>query len=156
MTTYAGKLDGEGLRLAMVVSRFNEFISERLLQGALDAAERHGVAPGDTDVVWVPGSFEIPVVARRLACSGRYQAIVCLGAVIRGATAHFEYVAGEAASGIAAVTRETGLPVIFGVLTTETVEQAMERAGGKGGNKGFQSAVSAIEMANLLRELPQG
>lgn len=154
MNTYEGTLDGRDLRLAIVVARFNDLISERLLAGALDALRRHSVRDEDIDVVWVPGSFEIPAAARRLACTRRYDAIVCLGAVIRGATAHFDYVAGQAASGIAAVGHETGVPVIFGVLTTDTIEQAIERAGTKAGNKGYDAAVSAIEMANLFKLLP--
>lgn len=151
---YEGKLLGAGLRFGLVVSRFNEFISRKLLEGALDALGRHGVAPEDIEVAWVPGAFEIPLVARRLAESGRYQAIICLGAVIRGATPHFEYVAAEVAKGIALVGLETGVPTLFGVLTTDTIEQAIERAGTKAGNKGFDAALAAIEMANLLRQLP--
>ena len=154
MKTYEGTLDGRDLRLAIIVARFNDLISERLVAGALDALRRHNVPDDAIDVIWVPGSFELPTVARRLACSRRYHALVCLGAVIRGATAHFDYVAGQAASGIAAVGRETGVPAIFGVLTTDTIEQAIERAGTKAGNKGYDAAVSAIEMANLLKVLP--
>lgn len=155
MTTYEGVLSGADLRIAIVVARFNELIGERLLAGALDALKRHGVAEDAIDLAWVPGSFEIPVVAKRLACSGKYDAIICLGAIIRGATAHFDYVAGQAASGIAAVGRETLVPTIFGVLTTDTIEQAIERAGTKAGNKGHDAALAAIEMANLLRNLPE-
>ncbi|MGC9023722.1 MAG: 6,7-dimethyl-8-ribityllumazine synthase [Chloroflexia bacterium] len=151
---YEGKLLGAGLRFGLVVSRFNEFISRKLLEGALDALNRHGVAAEDIEVAWVPGAFEIPLVARRLAESGRYQAIICLGAVIRGATPHFEYVAAEVAKGIALVGLETGVPTLFGVLTTDSIEQAIERAGTKAGNKGFDAALAAIEMANLLRQLP--
>lgn len=154
MTTYEGNLSGADLRVAIVVARFNDLIGERLLSGALDGLRRHGVAEEATDVVWVPGSFEIPTVARRFACSGKYDAVICLGAVIRGATAHFDLVAGQAAAGIAAVGRETGVPTIFGVLTTDTIEQALERAGTKAGNKGYDAALAAIEMANLLRSLP--
>jgi len=139
----------------LVVSRFNEFISRKLLEGALDALSRHGVAAEDIEVAWVPGAFEIPLVARRLAESGRYQAVICLGAVIRGATPHFEYVAAEVAKGIALVGLETGVPTLFGVLTTDSIEQAIERAGTKAGNKGFDAALAAIEMANLLRQLPE-
>ncbi len=153
-TVYEGKLLGAGLRFGLVVSRFNEFISRKLLEGALDALGRHGVAPEDIEVAWVPGAFEIPLVARRLAESGRYQAVICLGAVIRGATPHFEYVAAEVAKGIALVGLETGVPTLFGVLTTDTIEQAIERAGTKAGNKGFDTALAAIEMANLMRQLP--
>ncbi len=152
--TFAGHLVGEGLRFAVVVSRFNAFISEHLLKGAMDALTRHGVSDEDVDVAWVPGAFEIPLVARRLAESGRYDAIICLGAVIRGATPHFDYVAGESAKGIAAASLHTGVPVIYGVLTTDTIEQAIERAGTKAGNKGADAAMAAIEMANLLRALP--
>ena len=141
------------MRLAVVVSRFNEVVTSRLLAGARTAIERHGVREEDVDVAWVPGSFELPLAARRLAESRRYDAVVCLGAVIRGETPHFEYVAGEAARGIADAARDTGVPVIFGVLTTDTLEQALERAGGKTGNKGYDAAVNAIEMANLLRRL---
>ena len=136
-----------------MVSRFNAFINQSLLSGALDGLTRHGVADDRIDVVWVPGAFEIPVVARRMAESGRYDAIICLGAVIRGATAHFEYVAGEAAKGIAAAGYQTGVPVIFGVLTTDTIEQAIERAGTKAGNKGWEAALGAIEMADVMRQL---
>ena len=154
MTTYQGKLGGADLRVAVVVARFNELVSERLLAGAQDALRRHEVPESSVDVVWVPGSFEIPLVARRLAVSGRYDALICLGAVIRGATPHFDFVAGQAAAGVAAVARETGVPAIFGILTTETLEQAIERAGAKAGNKGYDAAVAALEMANLLRSLP--
>ena len=150
--TYEGELTGTGLRFGIVVSRFNEFITTRLLAGATDALRRHGVAEADIDVAWVPGSFEIPLVAQRMAASGRYDAVICLGAVIRGATAHFDYVAGGAATGVARAALDTGVPVIFGILTTDTIEQAMERAGTKAGNKGAEAAMAAIEMANLLRE----
>jgi 6,7-dimethyl-8-ribityllumazine synthase len=153
--TFEGQLIGKGLRFGVVVARFNEFITGKLLEGAQDALRRHGVAAEDVDVSWVPGSFEIPLVARRLAASGRYHAVICLGAVIRGATPHFEYVAAEAAKGVAAVGLSTDVPAIFGVLTTDTIEQAIERAGTKAGNKGFEAAVTAIEMANLLQALPQ-
>ena len=151
--TYEGKLTGTGLRFGIVVARFNEFITTRLLAGATDALGRHGVAEADIDVAWVPGSFEIPLVAQRMAATGRYDAVICLGAVIRGATAHFDYVAAGAATGVARAALDTGVPVIFGILTTDTIEQAMERAGTKAGNKGAEAAVAAIEMANLLREL---
>ncbi|HIE13631.1 MAG TPA: 6,7-dimethyl-8-ribityllumazine synthase [Desulfotomaculum sp.] len=149
---FEGHLLGDGLRFGVVVGRFNEFITQKLLGGALDAFYRHGVAEGDITVVWVPGSFEIPFMARRLATSGRYDAVVCLGTVIRGATPHFDYVAGEMAKGIARVGLETGVPVIFGVITADTLEQAIERAGSKAGNRGFNAAVNAIEMANLLKQ----
>jgi len=151
---YEGHLIGEGLRIGIVVSRFNEFISNKLLSGALDALRRHGVAEQDIDVAWVPGAFELPLVARKLAASERYQAIICLGAVIRGATPHFEYVAGESAKGIAQVSLQTGLPVIYGVVTADTLEQAIERAGTKMGNKGWDAGEAALEMANLMCTLP--
>ncbi|HAG07847.1 MAG: 6,7-dimethyl-8-ribityllumazine synthase [Clostridia bacterium 62_21] len=150
--TFEGHLVGKGLRFGIVVGRFNEFITHRLLSGAMDALQRHGVAATDIDIAWVPGGFEMPLVARRLAEKG-YDAVICLGAVIRGATPHFEYVAGELAKGIARVSLETGVPVIFGIITADTLEQAIERAGTKAGNKGWQAAVSAIEMANLMRTL---
>jgi len=149
---HEGALDGSGLTLAIVVSRFNEFVTGKLLAGAQEAAERCGVARHE--VFWVPGSFEIPVVAKRLAQTGRYQAIVCLGAVVRHETAHFEYVAGQAAEGIQRAALDTGVPCIFGVLTCDTEEQALERAGGKHGNKGFEAVETAIRVANLLRDLP--
>jgi 6,7-dimethyl-8-ribityllumazine synthase len=155
MTTYEGLLTGRGLRFGIIVGRFNEFISGKLLDGANDALTRHEVEAGSIDVAWVPGSFEIPLVAKRMAESGRYDAVICLGAVIRGATAHFDYVAAEVSKGIASVSLDTGVPVIFGVLTTDTIEQAIERAGTKAGNKGFEAAMSAIEMANLLRRLDE-
>ena len=151
--TFQGELSGAGLRIGIAVSRFNEVVTSRLLAGARSALERHGVHEDDVDVAWVPGAFELPLVARKLAASGRYQAVICLGAVVRGETPHFEYVAGAAARGIADAARDTGVPVIFGVLTPNTLEQALERAGGKAGNKGYDAAVSAIEMANLLRSL---
>jgi len=150
---FEGKLLGEGLRFAVVVSRFNDFITAKLLEGAMDALQRHGVLEEDITIARVPGSFEIPLVAKKLAASGKYDAVICLGAVIRGATPHFDYVAAEVAKGVAAVGLQTGVPTIFGVLTTDTIEQAVERAGTKAGNKGFDAAVSAIEMANLLKEL---
>ena len=150
---YEGKLLGEGLRFGVVVSRFNEFISTKLLDGAQDAFLRHGVKEEDIEVAWTPGSFEIPLIAKKMAESGRYNAIVCLGAVIRGGTPHFEYIAAEVSRGIGRVGLETGVPVIFGVITADTLEQAIERAGTKMGNKGFDAAVSAIEMANLIKAL---
>lgn len=152
--TFEGHLSGSGLVIALVVARFNEFITRRLLEGAQDALHRHGVNLTDVDIVWVPGSLEIPLAAHRLAASGRYHAIVCLGAVIRGETPHFEYVAGGVSSGVMRTALDTGVPTIFGVLTADTVEQAIERAGAKAGNRGYQAAVTAIEMANLLRGLP--
>jgi len=148
---YEGFLKGEGLRFAIVVSRFNEFIGSKLLGGARDCLTRHGVAEGDVDVAWVPGALEIPLVAQKLAKTKTYSAVVCLGAVIRGSTPHFDYVAAEVAKGVAHVQLETGVPVIFGVLTTETIEQAVERAGTKSGNRGWDAALSGLEMANLLR-----
>jgi len=148
-----GKLDASGLKFGIVVGRFNSFISERLLEGALDAIRRHGAADGDVDVLRVPGAFEIPLAAQKLAGRGRYDAIICLGAVIRGSTPHFDYVAGEVSKGVAHVSLASGLPVIFGVLTTDTIEQAVERAGTKAGNKGFEAAVTAIETANAFKEL---
>jgi 6,7-dimethyl-8-ribityllumazine synthase len=149
-----GNLSAGGRSFGIVASRFNDFIVKALLDGALEAIRRHG---GEAvDVVWVPGSYEIPVVARELAHSGRYDALVCLGAVIRGATAHFDYVAGGVAGGISTVALETGVPVIFGVITTETIEQSIERAGAKMNNKGFEAAVSAMEMADLMPKLQSG
>ena len=148
-----GNLSAAGRSFGVVASRFNDFIVRALLDGALDAVERHGGDLRSVDVVWVPGSYEIPLAAKQLALSGRYDAVICLGAVIRGATAHFEYVAGGAASGVSAVALETGVPVIFGVITTETIEQAIERAGTKLGNKGFEAATAAIEMADLMPRL---
>ena len=156
MTTFEGKLSGKGLKFALIVGRFNELISGQLLQGAMDNLLRHDVAATDIDVAWVPGAFEMPLVAERLAGSGSYDAVVCLGAVIRGGTPHWEYVAAEAAKGIAKVSLDTGVPVVFGVLTTDTIDQAIERAGTKAGNKGWAAAMSALEMANLLRTLPGG
>ena len=148
-----GDLTATGRTFGVIVSRFNDFIVKELLSGALDAIKRHGGDLGAVDVVWVPGSYEVPLAAKRLALSGRYDAVIALGAVIRGATAHFEYVAGGVASGLSAVALETNLPVIFGVITTETIEQAIERAGTKAGNKGFEAAEAAIEMASLMQRL---
>jgi 6,7-dimethyl-8-ribityllumazine synthase len=148
-----GALQGEGLRVAIAVARFNSFITDRLLGGALDGLRRHGVADGDTTVVRVPGSWELPVVVKALADSGKYDAVICLGAVIRGETPHFDYVAGEAAKGIGQVMLHTGVPVAFGVLTTNTLEQAIDRAGAKSGNKGFDAAATVIEMASVLRQI---
>ncbi len=153
MTIYEGMLVGNGLRIAIVVSRWNELITNRLLDGARDALRRHGVAEEHIDIAWVPGSFEIPLVCRRLAERGRYDVIIALGAVIRGATSHYEHVASAVSSGIAQVSLQTGVPCIFGVITTENIEQAIERAGTKAGNKGFEAATAAIEMATLLRSL---
>ncbi len=148
-----GEFRGEGLRFGIVVGRFNSLISKKLLEGALDALSRHGVALDQVAVAWVPGSFEIPLVAKKMAASQKYDAIICLGAIIRGATPHFDYVAAEASKGIAQVMLETEVPISFGVLTCDTIEQAIERAGTKAGNKGFEAAMAALEMANLLRKL---
>lgn len=149
-TIIEGVLDASGKRFALVASRFNELISRKLIEGAIDCLVRHKVAQDDVTIVWVPGSFEIPLVAKKLALSDKYDAVICLGAVIRGNTAHFDYIAAEVSKGIAAVALETGKPVIFGVLTTDTIDQAIERAGTKSGNKGFDAALSAIEMVDLL------
>jgi 6,7-dimethyl-8-ribityllumazine synthase len=149
-----GSLAGGGLRIAIACSRFNDFITERLLAGALDNLRRHGVGVSDVDVAWVPGALELPLAATKLAESGRYDAIVTLGAVIRGATTHYDLVAGQCAAGVARVALEQRIPVIFGVLTTETIDQAIERAGAKAGNKGADAAAAAIEMANLIRRIP--
>ena len=149
MRTFEGNLIAQGKKFAVVVGRFNEFISSKLLGGALDGLVRHGCEEDNIDVAWVPGAFEIPLVAQKLAKTGRYDGVICLGAVIRGSTPHFDYVCSEVAKGVAKVTLDTGVPVIFGVLTTESIEQAIERAGTKAGNKGYDAAVTAIEMANL-------
>ena len=146
-----GDLDGHGLRIAMVVSKFNHHVTSRLLEGAREGLLSHGIEEKDMAVAWVPGSMEVPLASLEMAMTGTWDALVCLGAVIRGETAHFDFVAGEAARGIAAASMETGVPMAFGILTTDTVEQALERAGGKWGNKGYDSALTAIEMANLLR-----
>lgn len=144
---------GQGLRFGLVAGRFNEFITNKLLSGALDALNRHGVLDEDIEVAWVPGAFEIPMTARKLVLKNRYDAVICLGAVIRGATPHFDYVAGEVAKGVAKVGLDSGIPTIFGVITADTIEQAIERAGTKAGNKGWDAAVTAIEMANLMRDI---
>jgi 6,7-dimethyl-8-ribityllumazine synthase len=153
MKTYEGKLVSQGLKYGIIVGRFNEFIGSKLLSGAIDALKRHGASDEEVEIIWVPGAFEIPLIAKKAAKSGKYDAVICLGAVIRGATAHFDYVSGEVSKGIANVSLETEKPVIFGVLTTDTIEQAIERAGTKAGNKGYEAAVTAIEMANLLKEI---
>ena len=150
---FEGVLQGKGLKFGLVVSRFNEFFTKKLLEGAQDALLRHGVNEEDIEVAWVPGSFEIPLIALKLAQSKRYDAVICLSAVIRGGTPHFDYIAAEVTKGIAKVGLETGLPVIYGVITTDTLEQAIERSGTKAGNKGFEAAMSAIEMANLTRAI---
>lgn len=152
---YEGSFDGRGARVAVLASRFNESVGKRLVEGALDCLRRHGVADADISVVWVPGAFELPAAAQRLAASDEIDALVCVGAVIRGETAHFDYVAGHAATGIGEVATRTGLPIGFGVLTTENSEQALERAGGKAGNKGFEAAGAALEMMNLYSALPK-
>jgi 6,7-dimethyl-8-ribityllumazine synthase len=153
LRTWEGSLTAKGFTFGIVVSRFNEFITARLLEGALDALRRHGADEDRITVVKVPGSFEIPLVAKRMAATGQYSAIICLGTVIRGATPHFQYIAAEVSKGVATASLETGVPMGFGVLTTDSIDQAVERAGTKGGNKGFDAACSAIEMANLFREL---
>jgi len=151
-----GKLTAEGKRFALIVSRFNDFITEKLLGGAVDALIRCGAKDEDLEIFKVPGAFEIPLMAQKAAAKGTYHAIVCLGAVIRGATPHFDYVSAEVSKGVAAVGLEAGVPVIFGVLTTDTIEQAIERAGTKAGNKGWSAAISAVEMANLMESLDRG
>lgn len=155
MPTIEGILSGRGQSIGIVVARFNALITGHLLEGALDALTRHEVERDAVDVLWVPGSFELPLAAKRMAESRRYDAVVCLGAVIRGATPHFDYVAAEVAKGVANVALQTGVPVIFGVLTTDTIEQAIERAGTKAGNKGFDAAVTALEMVNVLRQFDE-
>jgi 6,7-dimethyl-8-ribityllumazine synthase len=153
MKTHEGNLIGSGLRIGIVVSRFNEMLSGRLLSGALDGLARHGVDDADISVAWVPGAFEIPLLALKMAKSGKFDAVVALGVVIRGATPHFEYVASEVSKGVAKASLDTGVPVMFGVITADTIEQAVERAGTKAGNKGWDAANGAIEMANLLKAL---
>lgn len=152
MNTIEGKLIAEGLKFGIVVGRFNEFIGGKLLSGAIDAIKRHGASEEDVDLAWVPGAFEIPLVAKKMVKSGKYDAVICLGAVIKGSTPHFDYVSNEVTKGVASVSLEEEVPVIFGVLTTNTIEQAIERAGTKAGNKGFEAAATAIEMANLLKQ----
>lgn len=151
MKIYEGKLVAEGLKFGIVVSRFNEFITNKLVGGALDVLRRHGASEDDIEIAWVPGAFEIPLVAQRMAESKKYDAVICLGAVIRGATPHFDYVSAEVTKGVAHVGLDAKIPVIFGVLTTDTIEQAIERAGTKAGNKGSDAAMSAIETVNLLK-----
>lgn len=153
MNTIEGKLIAEGLKFGIVAGRFNEFIGSKLLGGAMDAIKRHGASEADVDLAWVPGAFEIPLVAKKMVKSGKYDAVICLGAVIKGSTPHFDYVSNEVTKGVASVSLDSEVPVIFGVLTTDTIEQAIERAGTKAGNKGYEAAVSAIEMANLLKQL---
>lgn len=151
--TIEGKLTAQGLKFGVVVSRFNEFINSKLLGGALDALTRHGADDSDIDVAWVPGAYEIPLIAQKMANSKKYDAVICLGTVIRGSTTHYDYVCNEVAKGVAHVGLASGVPTMFGVVTTENIEQAIERAGTKAGNKGFDAAVAAIEMANLLKEI---
>ena len=153
MNIYEGKISGKGLKFAIVVARFNEFITNKLLSGAIDALKRHETPEENISVAWVPGSFEIPIVAKTLAATKKFDAIICLGAVIRGATTHYDYVCNEVSKGVAAVGLQSGVPTIFGVVTTENIQQAIERAGTKSGNKGFDAAVSAMEMANLFKTL---
>jgi 6,7-dimethyl-8-ribityllumazine synthase len=153
--SFEGNLVASGLKVGIVVGRFNEFITSKLLGGAQDALKRHGVADEDVDIAWVPGAFEIPLIAQKMANSGRYDAVVTLGTVIRGATPHFDFVCNEAAKGVAATALNSGVPVSFGVLTTDSIEQAIERAGTKAGNKGWEAATTAIEMANLCRNIEQ-
>jgi 6,7-dimethyl-8-ribityllumazine synthase len=153
MSVYEGNLIAKGLKFAIVISRFNEFIGAKLLDGAMDSLIRHGASADDVHVAWTPGAFEVPLIAKKLADTGRFDAVICLGAVIRGSTPHFDYVAGEVSKGIAKVSLDSGIPVIFGILTTDDIEQAIERAGTKSGNKGWQAAVSAIEMANLIKTI---
>ncbi|WP_019536708.1 6,7-dimethyl-8-ribityllumazine synthase [Paenibacillus ginsengihumi] len=150
---YEGYLVAQGLKFGIVAGRFNEFITNKLVSGALDALKRHGAQDEDVEIAWVPGAFEIPLIAQKMAESGKYDAVITLGAVIRGSTPHFDYVCNEAAKGVAAIALKTGVPTIFGVLTTDSIEQAVERAGTKAGNKGWEAAVSAIEMANLTKQL---
>ncbi len=150
---YKGNLTGQGIRAGIVVGRFNEFISGKLLEGAVDGLKRHGVQEKDINIVWVPGSFEIPLIAKKMAKLGKFDGLICLGAVIRGETPHFNYVSSEVAKGVAHVGLEAEIPVIFGVLTTDTIEQAINRAGTKSGNKGFDAALSMIEMVNLIKEI---
>lgn len=153
MKVYEGNLVSKGLKIGIIVGRFNEFIGSKLLGGALDGLKRHGVEDGDIEIAWVPGAFEIPLVADKMAKSNKYDAVICLGAVIKGSTPHFDFVSSEVSKGIANVSLNTGKPVIFGVLTTDSIEQAIERAGTKSGNKGYDAAITAIEMANLLKEI---
>ena len=153
MKTFEGKLVSSNIKVGIVVARFNEFITSKLLSGAMDGLLRHNVKEEDIQVAWVPGAFEIPLIASKMAKSGKYDAVICLGAVIRGSTSHYDYVCNEVSKGIAAVSLETGIPVMFGVLTTENIEQAIERAGSKAGNTGSEGAEGAIEMVNLIREM---
>lgn len=153
MKVIEGIYSGEGLKIGIIASRFNEFITSKLVSGAEDCLKRHGVTDENMSVAWVPGAFEIPVIAKRMASSGKYDAVICVGAVIRGATSHYDYVCAEVSKGIAAVSLDTGVPVLFGILTTDTIEQAIERAGTKAGNKGTDCAMSALEMVNLIKSI---
>lgn len=153
MNVFEGKIVSENIKIGIVVSRFNDFITSKLLGGALDGLKRHDVAEKDIDVAWVPGAFEIPLIAKKMASCGKYDAVICLGAVIRGATSHYDYVCNEVSKGIASVSLESEIPVMFGVVTTDNIEQAIERAGTKAGNKGYDCALGAIEMVNLIREI---
>ena len=153
MSVFEGKVVSENIKIGIVAARFNEFITSKLLSGAIDGLERHNVAKNDIDVAWVPGAFEIPLIAKKMAESGKYDAVICLGAVIRGATSHYDYVCAEVSKGVATVGLNTGVPTLFGVLTTDNIEQAIERAGTKAGNKGYDCALSAIEMVQLIKEV---
>lgn len=155
MRTLEGKMIAKGIRIGIVVSRFNEFITSKLLGGAMDGLLRHDVSEDNVDVAWVPGAFEIPLIASKMAGSGKYNAVICLGAVIRGSTSHYDYVCNEVSKGIASVSLQTGIPVMFGIVTTENIEQAIERAGTKAGNKGYDCALGAIEMINLIKTMEQ-
>lgn len=155
MRTLEGKIVAKDVRIGIVAARFNDFITTKLLGGAVDGLKRHDVAEDQIDMAWVPGAFEIPLIAQKMAKSGKYDAVICLGAVIRGATTHYDYVCAEVSKGIAQISLQTGIPVMFGVLTTDNIEQAIERAGSKAGNKGFDCAVGAIEMINLIREIQE-
>ncbi len=153
MNVFEGKVVSENIKIGIVAARFNEFITSKLLGGAMDGLKRHNVNENDIDVAWVPGAFEIPLIAKKMAKSGKYDAVICLGAVIRGSTSHYDYVCNEVSKGIAAVSMDSEIPVMFGVVTTENIEQAIERAGTKAGNKGYDCALGAIEMVNLIREI---
>lgn len=153
MNTFEGKVVSSGIKVGIVASRFNEFITSKLVAGAMDGLIRHDVNEDDVDVAWVPGAFEVPLIAKKMAGSGKYDAVICVGAVIRGSTSHYDYVCSELSKGIASVSLSSGIPVMFGILTTDTIEQAIERAGTKAGNKGYDCALGAIEMVNLIREI---
>ena len=155
MNIYEGKVVSENIKVGIVVARFNEFITSKLLGGALDGLKRHNVSENDIDVAWVPGAFEIPLIAKKMASSGKYDAVICLGALIRGATSHYDYVCNEVSKGIASVSLNSDIPVMFGVVTTDNIEQAIERAGTKAGNKGYDCALGAIEMVNLIRNIEE-